>query len=49
MSKKVSRQRLVIHGHMTSREVYELKQDGWKMEWRDKPVQRNKVGIPMCS
>lgn len=44
MSKRVSRQQLVIHGHLTSREVYELKQDGWRVEWRDKPA--GKHGIP---
>ncbi|MDW0113792.1 hypothetical protein QT711_11395 [Sporosarcina saromensis] len=48
MSKRVSRQQLVIHGHLTNKEVYELKQEGWRLEWRDKPaVQRNKVGIPI--
>lgn len=45
MSKRIDGQLLVIHGHMLAREVYELKQDGWRLEWRDKPVNRH--GIPI--
>ncbi|QTD40602.1 hypothetical protein [Sporosarcina sp. Te-1] len=49
MTIRVSRQQLYIFGDLTSHEVYELKQEGWRVEWRERPVQRNKQGIPVFS
>ncbi|WP_252503252.1 hypothetical protein [Sporosarcina sp. Marseille-Q4943] len=48
MSKKVGGERLIIHGHLSTREVYEYRQEGWRLEWRDRPVkaQVNRNGIP---
>lgn len=38
LTKKVSRQQLYIHGHFTREELYYLRKEGWRVEWRDKPA-----------
>lgn len=40
LSKKVSRQKLQLIGHFTNEELYELRKEGWWIEWREKPMRR---------
>lgn len=52
MYKRERKNVLYIYGHLTSLEVYELKTEGWCIEWRDKPKhlkspQVKKNGIPV--
>ncbi|WP_342510542.1 hypothetical protein MKY34_11180 [Sporosarcina sp. FSL K6-1522] len=50
LTKKVSRQQLYIHGHFSRNELYELRKDGWRVEWQEKTQpKQNKNGIPMSA
>lgn len=50
LTRKASRQQLYIHGHFSREELYELRKDGWRVEWQEKPQpKQNKNGIPMST
>lgn len=48
LTKKASLQQLYTFGHFTGAELRELKKDGWRVVWQDKPkAQQNRNGIPV--
>ena len=38
MYKKQYKEKLFIYGHLSSEEIYDLRREGWHLDWRDKPA-----------
>lgn len=43
LTKRVSLQQLYRVGHFTEKELHELKKDGWRIVWQEKPKTKRKT------